>query len=127
MNDSNYDWYVYVPKFVCENCVIDLCRILKENGIIDKVAFIIPYDIDYGTIITEAGIPLNNIRFLKGSIGIPAEKENLLFIFTLSSNLMIKSIYVPDRKFNNLTNIYINVIKLRNSGQQTIRINKTIN
>lgn len=83
---SVYDWFVYIPRYVCEDCVIDLCRIFQDQGLMKDVAFILPYDDDFTNLVNAVGLSSSNIKYIKGRMGIPAENENLMFVFTISQN-----------------------------------------
>lgn len=122
---SAYDWFVYIPKYVCEDCVIDFYRIFKDQGLMKEITFIFPYGDNMDNLVNVMGLSSNNIKYIKGKMGIPAENENLMFVFTVSKNYKVKNVYVPDRELKNLTETYINVIKLKKAGQQNIRNTNT--
>lgn len=120
-----YDWFVYIPRYVCEDCIVDLCGIFQNQDLMEDVAFILPYDEDFNNLVKAVGLSSSNIKYIKGKMGIPAENENLMFVFTISPNYKVKNVYVPDRKLKNLTESYINVINLKKAGQQNIRNTNT--
>lgn len=113
-----FEWYVYVPISVCPSCLVSLCEKLKSENIIEECAFIIPFDKEdnFKTIINEIEIPQENLFYAKKELGISIERENVLFMFTLSSEHKLTNIYTPDKNLENLTEVYINVSTLKNKN-----------
>ena len=118
-----YDRFIYVPKSICTSCILNLCNNLKSTNLINRCGFIFPY-IDpknYESIIHEAEIPIHNIIYLDGSIGLPIEKEDILFMFSISEGYRVINVYVPNKKLDNLTTTYLNITSLQNKGVENIR------
>lgn len=114
---SKFKWFVYIPKFACIECIINLSNdLLKENAI-DSTAFITPYDSEImQSIICDAEITQMNTIYINGNIGIPAEIDEVLFMFTMSNDFKFRNIYVPNNNHRNLTKIYLNIVRLKNNG-----------
>lgn len=119
----NYDWVVYIPRAPCVSCITELCGTLESQSAIEKCAFIMHKDLSSEDFIFQSmkGIPTENIFFFEGNLGIPLEDEERLFIFTLSKNFIITDIYVPEKKLQNLTEIYLSVTKSKRKGIHNLK------
>ncbi|WP_289772966.1 hypothetical protein [uncultured Duncaniella sp.] len=123
----DYERFIFIPKSVCSSCVINLCDKLKFKNMLDKSAFLLPYGDEYDyykSLIKEYDIPSSNIIYIDGDIGLPIEKEYVLFMFTLSQKYQFNNIYVPDKKLDNLTDIYLDVTNLKSNGLNNIKHHK---
>lgn len=123
----SFDWIVYVPKYVCESCVDELCKLLKSENLLSNVGFIIPYELygNYESLIRRTEMPTENLLYIAGSLGLPIEKEDMLFMFSLSDDYGFQNIYVPNKHLPNLTETYLNTTSLKK--QNINNINPIIN
>lgn len=119
----SFDWFVYVPKYVCESCVNELCGLLKSENLMNKVGFLIPHELygRYDFMIIKAEVPTENLLYINGSLGIPIEKESAMFMFSLSDDYGFQNIYVPNKLLPNLTETYLHITSLKKKSINNIK------
>lgn len=114
-----YDWLVYIPEAPCYSCITNVYNHLQESGVAERCAFILASKQD--ALIQELDIPKSNIVLLNGSLELPIENENVIFLFTLSSRNVVQNIYVPDKRLNNLTDAYLSAVTLKRRNVDTLK------
>jgi|UniRef100_UPI004024EBF7 hypothetical protein len=112
----HYTYYVYIPNYVCYDCITKIVEDLRNYGCIKQTLFIIPLENDYGELTKQIKIPSGNILYLKDKLGLPIEDENVIFMFTLSSDNKIENIYAPNKRLSKLTETYLNITSMKLRG-----------
>lgn len=113
----SYELFIFIPKYECRKCFVNLCEILKSNGIVDRTMFIFQSNQDAMYLLELNQNILTNIFLIKGEIGVPAERDRQMFIFSLTNGSYISDIYIPQIELNNITEAYVRIVANKKQGK----------
>lgn len=109
---GNNTIFVHVSPLYCWSCIYTINGHIKS--VIDdrNLVYIIPAkhanEIDLFLDFME--IPLNNVYFISSNLGLPIEKSNRVFLFTIEEPGIIKNVFPPSKYSREMTQAYINSV-----------------
>lgn len=110
--------YMYFTPLECWECIKEVSHHIEQQPYSAHIIYMVPikYKDAINTITNEAKIPRENIQFLSEELGLPIERENLIFFFTFDDchihpgQLMVNNVFLPARELPELTDIYFATI-----------------
>ena len=92
--------YVYFTPLACWECIRTVCGALLSDAGAERLRFVVPESLRHavGRIKAEAGVPDSRVVYMSGSLGLPVEDDNKIFLYTVESGdgvVRIENVFAP--------------------------------